>query len=207
MKNRAFTLIELLTVIAIIGILAAILIPTVSSVRATARRTQCLSNTRQIGMAMLLYASDHKDTFPLAYQGGGIGAWSKQLVDSGCIKTPPHVFTCPVDKKANETTQKTPDLPGRSFGAPVRTLDPRSGLPRKLSDIPALSQVFILVERHDSMGWDYTQYNGHNIDRSVFASAAANDLHGNARNFAFADGHVASLNRPEAYKSVHWIED
>ncbi|AHF91330.1 N-terminal cleavage protein [Opitutaceae bacterium TAV5] len=60
----AFTLIELLTVIAIIGILAAILIPTVGAVRAKARASQCASNLRQVGMALQLYAEDHKDLFP-----------------------------------------------------------------------------------------------------------------------------------------------
>jgi prepilin-type N-terminal cleavage/methylation domain-containing protein/prepilin-type processing-associated H-X9-DG protein len=56
---RAFTLIELLTVIAIIGILAAILIPVVGSVRESARGASCTSTLRQIGAAMLLYANDH----------------------------------------------------------------------------------------------------------------------------------------------------
>lgn len=57
---RAFTLIELLTVIAIIGILAAIIIPTVGNVRKAARSTQAISNAKQIGIATLLHAQDNK---------------------------------------------------------------------------------------------------------------------------------------------------
>ena len=61
---RAFTLIELLTVIAIIGILAAIIIPTVGRVRQSARAAQCKSNLRQIGTALHLYAAENKDRMP-----------------------------------------------------------------------------------------------------------------------------------------------
>jgi prepilin-type N-terminal cleavage/methylation domain-containing protein/prepilin-type processing-associated H-X9-DG protein len=61
----AFTLIELLTVIAIIGILAAIIIPTVGKVRATAKKSVCLSNLRQVGMAFNLYMHDQRlPTYP-----------------------------------------------------------------------------------------------------------------------------------------------
>lgn len=58
-RRAAFTLIELLTVIAIIGILAAILIPVVQSVRSSARTSQCVSNLRQIGQACSLFEAEN----------------------------------------------------------------------------------------------------------------------------------------------------
>ncbi len=71
--RRAFTLIELLTVIAIIGILAAILIPTIGAVRESAKSAACSSNLRQIGLATLLYAESNGGRLPGSKSSGG--AW------------------------------------------------------------------------------------------------------------------------------------
>jgi len=60
-RLSAFTLIELLTVIAIIGVLAAILIPTVGKVRQTAHSAQCVSNLRQIGLAAKSWSTENKN--------------------------------------------------------------------------------------------------------------------------------------------------
>ena len=59
-----FTLIELLVVIAIIAILAAILLPALAKAKAKAQATKCLSNTKQIGLAFIMYAGDNNDFLP-----------------------------------------------------------------------------------------------------------------------------------------------
>lgn len=67
MKRTGFTLIELLVVIAIIAILAAILFPVFARARAKARQASCLSNTRQLATAEMMYIGDYDDKFGRQY--------------------------------------------------------------------------------------------------------------------------------------------
>jgi prepilin-type N-terminal cleavage/methylation domain-containing protein/prepilin-type processing-associated H-X9-DG protein len=88
LSSNAFTLIELLTVIAIIGILAAILIPVVQSVRDSARATQCMSNLRECGNLIQLFISDNQhvlETFEGGGAGDGRGRWATQLENAGLL--------------------------------------------------------------------------------------------------------------------------
>jgi len=63
-REAAFTLVELLVVIAIIALLMAVLLPALSQARARARRTVCLSNLRQLGLAIHTYADDNNGAVP-----------------------------------------------------------------------------------------------------------------------------------------------
>jgi prepilin-type N-terminal cleavage/methylation domain-containing protein len=65
MKRQAFTLIELLAVIATIGILAALLLPTLSAARARSKRAVCLNNLKQINLATRMYAEDNRNAIVL----------------------------------------------------------------------------------------------------------------------------------------------
>ena len=79
LKRKGFTLIELLVVIAIIAILAAILFPVFTRAKENARKTVCLSNLKQIGMALKMYDRDNNDYGPL----NGKAGHSRQVGD--CI--------------------------------------------------------------------------------------------------------------------------
>jgi len=127
--HRGFTLIELLVVIAIIAILAAILFPVFAQAREKARSIACLSNTRQIGLAVMMYAEDYAEAIcPALSCGADMGCgnptraerlWTGRLqpyVKNGGQAGPTGVFVCPgfSDAKLLEAANAVDcDGPGR----------------------------------------------------------------------------------------------
>ncbi len=101
-KNQGFTLIELLVVVAIIGVLTAILLPVFTSVREKGRRTACLSNMKQLELAMTAYTQDNEGFFPPVSTTGADWAGSifhyvqaKEVFRCPSIQVPPTIESLP----------------------------------------------------------------------------------------------------------------
>jgi prepilin-type N-terminal cleavage/methylation domain-containing protein len=99
--KRGFTLIELLVVIAIIAILAALLLPVLGRAKTGARRTACINSTRQINLALRMYANDHEDAIRAMTNKENIYVTYKDSIQPYLARsgssTNDQLFACPAD--------------------------------------------------------------------------------------------------------------
>lgn len=203
-RANGFTLVELLAVIVVIGVLTAILIPVVGSVRSNARMTRCVANFRQVGQAMLLFAGDNKQFLPPRYGRGYNGAdASNKLTPSlalapylnmdGQMGPPPlpfevGVWVCPAagDDFAPVTRKSSYGYNAFIDSHPVPSA---THWLYRLNAVPAPARTFLMGELTAAAeaGYVYPGSSGGKHDPDL-------TRHGGGRsNWLFLDGHVETI--------------
>ncbi len=197
--KKGFTLIELLVVIAIIAILAAILFPVFAKAREKARQTSCLSNVKQITLAIMQYVQDYDECMP-----AGMGYWTPYVTPPGAGRgdTPwwrscyPYVnngqvFRCPSHagfSSAINDWPAFPEIPRMSYGINMR-------LNRyAIADIKEHESVYMISADTNSYVYLYpsitTLSTSYDWNSQLPAAAAR---HNDGVNFGFTDGHAKWL--------------
>ena len=191
--KKGFTLIELLVVIAIIAILAAILFPVFARAREKARQNSCLSNTKQIGLGIMMYAQDydeHYNHYRHELPGNTAFYWQPTTTYEGMIG--PYVknkqiFTCPSASSLaysygwNYNYLGWPSRGGTDANAAATMAEVTHPAETIMVAETAENQVACYAPRNESFRTTYTlRYNAYN-------------RHNEGSNYVFADGHAKWL--------------
>lgn len=202
MKNKsnlkgAFTLIELLIVIAIIALLAAILFPVFGRARENARRTSCQSNLKQIMLATQQYVQDYDERFPLDVVSGVAGVepfgWADALL---VYSKSTQIYQCPSDTMPAPTTPDQPNYTdyfynlglARGNGGDVNS---RVGAHLAQLDFPSLTISYGCMDNARSVpGKAYVTDRGGGGQGLAGSSNVGWDKHLEGVTVAFSDGHV-----------------
>lgn len=195
--RRGFTLIEILVVIFIIALLAAILFPVFSRAREKARATTCMSNMQQLGMAFQQYTQDSDRRYPGAGQyqkwgnGGhwvsGITSATQGIADSGPPYTPTGVGADLEDGALYRyvRSEAVYRCPSAQDGDVKKLTYSMNCAIAGMSDVRLRTptEIILLVdEAHNNDGFFYTE--------SANSTDSITDIHNGAGNILFCDGHV-----------------
>jgi prepilin-type N-terminal cleavage/methylation domain-containing protein/prepilin-type processing-associated H-X9-DG protein len=207
-RTRAFTLIELLVVIAIIAILAAMLLPALSRAKSAAVQTKCLSNLKQLNLAMVTYCTDYKDKTPgkdaVDYPPGSgnyqaIWWWYKELDKAyagvnRAASSNDFVFACPKDRGwKGHPPYEIPhhDNPVLDYGSYVYNGCDNNNNKNQLLGAD-LNGITLTSIRHPSRTWlmsEWTIHWGYSWHKNLYGEADV-AYPGAINNVSFVDGHA-----------------
>jgi prepilin-type N-terminal cleavage/methylation domain-containing protein/prepilin-type processing-associated H-X9-DG protein len=193
--RSGFTLIELLVVIAIISLLVAIMLPTLAKARETGRATQCMSQERQLGIAIQMYAHAHKGYFNRTgtYPMSGYDYYLGSEPSTNSANVVSRVFWCPSNPpRTSASFYTTPPIDSArcSYIRNLRIMgDGTSTYPTfRVEDIVRPSDKMVVMERY---------FNPANISAvtGIRENATHNlgAIHLNTMSTLFMDGHVSRL--------------